>query len=171
MLCRTVKAEEDDIMSLLLDKGVSADAVSKHGNSALFSSARHGKMSKLKLLLAKGADIEKRNRAGQTPLELFFTTPWHGKSHILNGLLEYNANTSKVFLNGKTPLTALCSSWSRQANEEIYGASEMLIQHGADAFLVDGNGDSALWALCGSPEAKSHREEIEPLIGVLIKES
>ncbi|MDP6353429.1 MAG: ankyrin repeat domain-containing protein [Alphaproteobacteria bacterium] len=50
-----------DLVELLLDSGAEVDGVDQYGRTALMMAARHGQLSSIRLLIARGADINAVN--------------------------------------------------------------------------------------------------------------
>ena len=73
------------------------------------------------LVKEKGADVNKENNNGQTPL---FSVCTYGNSEIVKYLVEHGANVNKADKDGKTPLFDAC--WD--GNLEIV---KYLAEHGA----------------------------------------
>jgi ankyrin repeat protein len=60
-----MRAQFEDLVITLLDKGATLNARDKYGNTALFYAARIGNLPKVQLLLSRGVDLEvKNNRLG-----------------------------------------------------------------------------------------------------------
>ena len=57
------------VAARLLDKGASLQFADAQGNTALIIAAQRGNAEIVKALLAKGADMAVRNRAGQSALD------------------------------------------------------------------------------------------------------
>ena len=72
-------------------------------------------------LVEHGADINKENEDGETPL---FRTCYNGHENIFN-YLEYGANIKKENNYDQTPLYDAC----KNENENII---KFLVEHGAD---------------------------------------
>jgi ankyrin len=67
--CRT------NLVALLLDKGAKVDALAKGNATPLHLAAQAGCLDAVKMLLAKGADINSRDSNGRTPLKR--AEEWH----------------------------------------------------------------------------------------------
>jgi ankyrin repeat protein len=70
----SVRAREEketlDAVAFLLDMGVPVNETAPNGNTALFAAVPQGFDSVVRLLVSKGADVNVKNKAGQTPLGL-----------------------------------------------------------------------------------------------------
>ena len=102
--------------------------------------------AKIRTLLDAGADIEKPNRAGFTPLNQWLEgTSWRDEP-VLVLLLDRGADPNKLNPSGKTPLTHICSIETEYRIGEMVRILGILTSHGADT-VADGNGDTPLMAL------------------------
>ena len=73
-----------DAVKLLLEAGANPNAVSPKGDTALHIAAHDGKLGPLRELVAGGADVNARNAAGQTALQLVETM----KPRVLDPIAE-----------------------------------------------------------------------------------
>ena len=73
-----------DAVKLLLEAGANPNAVSPKGDTALHIAAHDGKLEPLRELVAGGADVNARNAAGQTALQLVETM----KPRVLDPIAE-----------------------------------------------------------------------------------
>ena len=115
--------------------------------------------AKIHTLLDAGADIEKPNRAGFTPLNQWLEGPSWANEPVLVLLLDRGANPNKLSPSGKTPLTHVCSVDTKYRPDrirEIAKILRILISHGADT-VADGNGDTPLMALGWNSGMKSEK--------------
>lgn len=63
--------EEPSVLEVLLSHtGINVNAADGGGNTALMTAAKGGKLTALKMLLAKGAEASSKNKRGQTALDL-----------------------------------------------------------------------------------------------------
>jgi len=67
-MCSCVGDWCDDVVTLLLDRGVNIDATDEVGITPLMYSIREGNLSLMKLLLERGAAMEKVDKKGRTAL-------------------------------------------------------------------------------------------------------
>ena len=65
-----MRAQPEDLVNALLDRGAVINARDKYGNTALYYAARSGNLPKVQLLLSRGADQEIRNDRGETALSI-----------------------------------------------------------------------------------------------------
>ncbi len=90
------------ILSLLLTLFLfSCSSPPKDINSQLIEAAKEGNLDRIKLLIAKGADINTTDSRGGTPLHW---AVYYGNKEIVNFLLMQGANPEKKDINGLTPL-------------------------------------------------------------------
>jgi ankyrin repeat protein len=82
-------------VKLLLEAGANPNAVNPNGDTALHIAAHDGKLGPLRELVAGGADVSARNKAGQTALELVETMP----PRVLNPIAEMVG----IFDDGASP--------------------------------------------------------------------
>ena len=124
----------------------------------------HSGMSceQINTLLDAGADIEKPNRAGFTPLNQWLKRSSWGDEPVLVLLLDRGANPNKLTPSGKTPLTHVCSLSTKYRPDHIRELAKILrilISHGADT-VADRNGDTPLMALYWNSEMNSKEKTI-----------
>lgn len=95
-----------DEVTRLLDQGVDIMQRSKDGETAVHVAAIKGHIPTLKLLIARGADVDARTPKGST----LYMTPamwalYHGHAEFVRLLLQAGANPAAADENGKTLLT------------------------------------------------------------------
>ena len=96
--------------------------------------ARSGDVKKMRELLAYGANIERRNKDGETPLMLATGFP---TTDCLSLLLEHRADIHAKSKSGDTAIARAC----------YHGQLEnvrMLLDHGADVDVKDNSGTTPL---------------------------
>lgn len=116
---------------------------------------------KIKLYLENDADLESRDKEGNTPL-LSLCRSISGDAHHLPAielLVESGANVNARNNNGDSPLMNLCRNqeWWDLAGDHL-SAVEFLIENGANVDARNNDGSSALLILCASrylPESYS----------------
>jgi ankyrin repeat protein len=119
----------------------------------------------IKALAAKGADVEKENRQGYTPLEIAI-----GEDQLFAAGALIKAGAKVGAANGKqkiTPLMLVASQLSAQARTtHLAGGptpvdiAEQLIEHGAEVDAKSAAGVTALMVAAGHNNA--------PMIGLLL---
>lgn len=126
-LVRATAEGNEAVVQLLLERGVSAEALDKNGSTAFASAALHGQDAIVKRFLDHGADIETRDFGGRTALMLaslghhYSTVKW---------LLDHGADIEARDSGGKTALALA----SRRGFEDII---ELLLESGADILTFD----------------------------------
>lgn len=106
----------------------------------------------IELLLERGADINKRNQSGDTPLCIAAFVYYHD---VIELLLEHGADIDKQNQDGQTPLHI--------ATETEYVCNvEYLLAKGANMTLTDSNGRKA-YDLATTPEMKALFQKEKPL--------
>ena len=103
--------------------GVSPNSdFSWYANTPLIKAAVYGRTEIVKLLLEKGADVNKHNEGGETPLHY---AAQHGHVRVVEILLEHGADVSAKGTGCGTPL-----QWAGR-NGQIK-AAKLLLAYGAD---------------------------------------
>uniref|UniRef100_A0A3Q3AJJ4 Ankyrin repeat domain 61 n=1 Tax=Kryptolebias marmoratus TaxID=37003 RepID=A0A3Q3AJJ4_KRYMA len=120
MATKASKASEDDIrcVSELLQHGARPDLENKAGLSPLHQACSMGKEELLDLLLAHGADVNKRSEAGESCLFLFLNRRPNLRNHAL--LMKLLTLTSPLTLynqDGCLPLTLTQPRFSKQRDQ------------------------------------------------------
>ena len=135
--------------------------------SLVMKSRSRTSYEKINALLDAGADIEKPDRAGFTPLNrLLKRTKWLDE-RVLVLLLNRGADPNKLSPSGKTLLTHICSDNTRYRPDHIRELAKILrilVSYDADT-IADGNGDTPLMALCWNSGMSSKEKTI--LTGIL----
>jgi ankyrin repeat protein len=133
---------QSEIITMLLDHGgLDIDQVTGEdhgiqypGATALILAADGGHVEAVKLLLGRGADVNKADNAGETPLN---AAARGGHVAAIKLLLGRGADTSKADDDGWTPVYTA----SRSGEAE---AAHVLLKAGADARVATSAGDTAL---------------------------
>lgn len=120
----------DTVTALLADQRLTVDTANAAGETALMLAALKGRLELAKLLVARGAKI---NRPGWTPLHYACSGPDMG---VASWLLEQGANIDAQAPNGSTALMMAV----RYAPPET---AELLLAKGANTQLKHENGRSA----------------------------
>ncbi|UQZ88631.1 hypothetical protein C4J81_05180 [Deltaproteobacteria bacterium Smac51] len=136
-----VSANVPEVLDLLLEQGVSADDGDR---TALHLAALNGVAEAVGPLLRAGAEVDKRDAEGYTPLA---TAAAYGRSDVLRLLLKAGADPNQAENQGLTPLSL----------SAVFSGPELLdilIEHGADLCLADLEGRTALhWAAWSGVES------------------
>lgn len=117
----------------LLDKGVSPAAEDSDGDNALFYAALYSSPECMELLLSRGADVNGRNRGGQTPL--MWCAHDTAKMRLL---IRYKADVNVVGRSGNTPLLVAA------VGVDTYDAMKLLLDNGADVHAVNKKKETVL---------------------------
>src|ERR1043166_6286166 len=104
------------------------------GRTALHRASAQGRIEVAALLLARGADVDARNKAGATPLRWAVTS---GNVELVRLLLDKGANVNARTKGRSTPLMRAMEN----ARAEI---GELLIARGAKVNESDSSGQTAL---------------------------
>ena len=133
-LMEAVEIGNSENVKVLLDAGVSADAIDRNGTAALIRAALHGHIETVQVLLDSGANVNAEDDTGMTPL---MRAAENGHNEVTQVLLNADAN---VNARGDNGLVALMSA-AGIGNVE---AVKILINTGADVHATDNNGFTAL---------------------------
>ncbi|MDR2897270.1 MAG: ankyrin repeat domain-containing protein [Spirochaetaceae bacterium] len=124
-----------DRVSLFIAAGMSADARNSDGTPMLCIAARSEQVKMIKLLIAKGADIDAVS--GDRGYSAVMDAVWKSSYDIAKILVDAGANLNFVSRDGQTALVLAVGS----GNESV---CELLSTHGADVNMKDRMGMSAL---------------------------
>ncbi len=125
--------EEIGAVEALLEAGARADVRNTFGWTALMSAAFGGLTDKVRLLLARGADVESRDNQGRTPLMVAY----RGDRSAVEALIHAGADPNARDETGSTALMAAALSVD---DDKV----QFLIDAGADLNVRDGQGRTAL---------------------------
>lgn len=137
MLPLALAASENDIetMTVLIEAGAQVDGKNSDGNTPLFWAAYHGHEEAVSWLLEKRADPNVRYVSGRSVLS---PVCMHGYSGILKMLLDAGAKPIYTcHADGETPLMIA-------AYNGRYDCVEVLLEAGADPYVKDKHGNTAL---------------------------
>jgi ankyrin repeat protein len=110
----------NDIASLLLERGMSARHVTWHGVTLLHDMAQSGEITRARLLLEHGADIDAVDDEYQsTPLGM--AARW-GQAKMVKFLLERGANPNTSGAPWSTPLAWVRRKGHARIAEDLIGA-------------------------------------------------
>lgn len=137
---------DEEMVDVLMEKGANPNKFSDfyvgstkdtRATSPLMQAAAIGKISVVKILIKRGADLNFQNKNGDSPL-------MSAVSHtgILKLLLEKGANPNQANSEGVTPLMAVVQGarYDKTKGEKV----NILLQKGADLNAKDKNGRTAL---------------------------
>jgi ankyrin repeat protein len=131
-------------LTLFLKAGMSPEAKTYDGQSALLVATLANQADAVKLLLAKGAGPNAQDKHGGTAL---MTAAWKGNKEIIEALLANGADVNKQANNGMTAL--MFAAW-----ENHLEISKALLEKGAEFGLKDKNG----WTALMRADFKGHTE-------------
>ena len=154
-----------EMVTLIVDNGADTYGEPSKLTSAFWRACDtgKGKVEVIKLLLARGADI---NTTGNRGLTLLLRSCRKGRIDIFKLLLANGADPNIAFDNGTTPLM-LAALYMK------YNRIKPLLEAGADVTAVDDEGKSVLDYLEGKAEllelCKLHVEKNRPSLKPLLK--
>ena len=124
-----------DVMRYLLEHGIDADAqANTEYSTPLHLASYHGGFKVAQLLLDNGADVNMRNKNGQTPLHGTLVGMTDGFDDYyfdaVRFLLEHGADIHALDNDHGTPLHAVAQSGSTKA-------ARLLLRHGADVHSLN----------------------------------
>lgn len=159
-------------MLLLPNKWVEEVCDPYKGNNALIQACREHHLIIVQELINRGCDINSRNASGNTALHVACKSQSRhlfmdqlirpaavGHPEIVQLLIDKQAELDPLNKHGDTPLRRVISCMPEVNRQEIeteakltaffdaFHIIELLVQAGADATLLDGNGDSVLHTL------------------------
>jgi len=108
------------------------------GRTPLHFACEKGHLEVVRLLMDRGADLEKADNTGCTPLLI---ACGRGHLEVARLLLDRGADTEKADSNGETPLSDACY----KGHLEV---ARLLIDRGANKEAADENGDNPLRLAC-----------------------
>ena len=133
-LIRSVKDNDIDVLSFLLDINTSPDATDVKGRTGLLWASHLGQTKAASLLLNAKANSNLHRGDGETPL---FLASEEGHSDIIILLLKYNANPNLQRIDGETPLFIA----SQNGHSDIVS---FLLKANSDPNLCRNNGSTPL---------------------------
>lgn len=137
-----------EVMDLLLARGLNVDVRDEHGRTALIRAAGCNHVGVLEILLEKGADVNARDRddntalicaAGVPPMTAFCGEP-ACNIEAMYFLLKHGADVNARNKNGATALMAALNIGMHRWDRGV----ELLIARGADVNAATSNGTTAL---------------------------
>ena len=123
----TLRFKKPEFLKHLLDLGTNPNTVDTLGLTMLHWAVLYGFPEGVRLLVEAGADIEKENPSGSSPL---FAAVSAQDYQIVSLLLSHDADINRVRSNGNTPLMRALIA----RNQEIV---RLLVQSGADPSIAD----------------------------------
>ena len=137
---RHISTPIDGLVEILLENGADAMALDKEENSPLHLVQLHEKCAPtLEALLAKGADMNKRNLKGETPLHTMLSSIHRADvESLLPFVTDWNVQDS----NGNTPLHIIL-----QNSYDPASAVKVLLNAGADLGQRNKKGEAPIHVL------------------------
>ena len=151
-LCNAAKQGNTDELRMVLASGmVDVNCSQCEVNlewTSLHWAAERDHIEVAKLLLESGAEVNKADDIGRTPLQV---AAFSGHKEVAELLIEHGADPNVNENNGQTPIHVAAMSGHKEV-------TELLIEHGADPNVVDNHGKTPLhWA------ARMGRKELTQL--------
>lgn len=158
-----------EVFKLLLQAGADPNAETESGETVLhcFPEGEDEDGSCLKLLMERGADLNRRERStGKTPL----LTAIKKNFHLALNMLEYKPDCTATDYDGNGPLHQALMANNK---DQLHTLLSALISNGADPNLRNGNGETPLHVLAchlssfhfgDSAEVNSYEEPLRLLI-------
>ena len=118
-------------------------------------------------LLDSGADIEKTDLAGCTPLETWISkSSWYDTS-VLHLLLKRHVNVNRINEQGRSPLAQVCAAAEWHSLDVRISVIQKLIEYESDVNQADSDGNTAAMIICMNPTLSELQKYI--LIRLLLK--
>ena len=111
----------------------------KDGRTPLWTACSKGHVDAARLLLEKGAEVDKAEEDGWTPLLL--KACWKGHVDAARLLLDKGAEVDRADKDGETPLFNAC--WNGHVD-----AARLLLDKGAEVDRAAEDGATPLWIAC-----------------------
>ncbi|NXQ31313.1 ASB10 protein, partial [Alaudala cheleensis] len=157
-LCKSPDSLE--CVQQLLQHGASANSrTEEEEDTALHVAARHGLAEHVRLLLRRGAELEAKNREGQTPLNAACAQQHRPQDmdryyRVCELLVESGASVNAADRDRQRPLHLAC----KNANAQI---AELLLARGAHVNVMNYGGNTALHNILQVAAYKlEHRPEL-----------
>jgi len=138
-LIYAAQLKAENIAQLLIEHGADVNATdTTTQSSALMWAALYGSLDTMRMLFARGAQVNTRNRSGTTPLMRAIYLGGKGSLETVKVLVEEGkADVNFTDAMGTTPLV------SALAHRTFVDIAEYLLQHGADVTIPNNNGQKA----------------------------
>jgi ankyrin repeat protein len=145
-----VKKGDTAKVKMLLEKGVSVNARTRHDFTPLHVAAQEGLAGVAELLIEYGADVNAKANDGWTPLHI---AAYYGYTDVAKLLISHGANVNTKIREGATPLYAA----AQEGHAEV---AELLISHGADVSAKTNDG----WTPLHIAAQEGHAEVVRLLL-------
>ena len=132
-----------DTVNVLLEAGADPDLPDEAGRTALYWGAAQGFSATVEVLLAHDGDPNLKNSAGKTAL---MAAAQSGYRNVVELLLDYHADVNAIEDDERSDAedSTRMSALSYAARGGHTGIVRMLVAHGADLFLKNSNGETAI---------------------------
>jgi len=150
-LLSAARANDFDLVRLLVEKGVDVNAATAKGDTPLQFAAGAGNLAMVKLLLAKGADVNAATnealKVRKGPIGLNHLTPLlyaspYGTPELVKTLIDAGAKVNAQDIRGMTPLMLAVASETQNLD-----VTRLLLGSGCDVKAKSLTGETALdWA-------------------------
>ena len=141
---RAVVRGEDHNVAILLSRGINPNVEAAGGTSALFLAAYRGRLEIMRLLVARGADIETRNPASHETV--LIRAARGNQLEIVRLLLDAGAKVDSCGIKKITPLIYAVFGGHLEV-------AELLLMHGASLYCKAADGRDARWHAARSENA------------------
>ena len=134
---------ENDEAKTILEAMPNIDIQDDNGNTPLMYAVSQCNYEMVKYLISKGANVNKKNNAGETPLHLasgysyMGVCGYDGRKSILKALIYNMADINAKDNDGNTPLH--CATF--KMHHELV---DIILEYGGDCTLTNNNGMKAL---------------------------
>jgi len=156
-----VSRDNLDLVRVLLQYNPNKEAVNADGNTALNSVSNSTSLAVLKALVNAGADLETRNKIGETVL---YKAVLYGKADLVEYLISKKVNLNTLGAKYGSPLT--CAA--RYLNFEMV---DKLVKAGADVNLADSSTAGTPIQSAGISWVNDERDELQDkVVRYLIEE-
>ena len=136
------KANNAELVSFLLDEGVSPNVLDEHNMTPLHYACQAATVDVARLLLESGASVSSVTKEGSTPLHLACQTLKVSTPELVKLLLRYGASANATDELGMTPLHHACLSSSPHVVELL------ILRGGADTEAATTEGWRPLHLAC-----------------------
>lgn len=112
--------------------------VDTNEETALFKAAERGSLPHVKLFIERGAEVDKPNNLGNSPLWIASAKKY---PCIMTELLDCGADVNKINFKGNPPIYSICQRGTKKF-------AELLLSRGAYLELINENGDTLILLCC-----------------------
>lgn len=164
-LLRAAGSGHTELVEQLLAAGANASQAAPSGVTALAAAVNARRVTVVQLLLSHGVVADQILPGGVTPLMLAAAQAY---PEVISDLLAHAATINAQDDRGRTALHAIAQfAFHSQDSERSRQALDLLIAHGADIALCNGEGQNALLLLLGAAVAPGARPDQKHLLTLL----